>query len=158
MTMSTKPLAALALLVSAVSAYDDDTCWDSRRGRRVHPRDCQHNCCWGNDCGSSSECKNALVIGMIILGVGLFICCIVGAIIFMYCGRRGCFARQQEVHVVGEPQHQPAYQQPYPAAGYPPAQQQCPPPAYPPQQQPYPPQQQAYPQPVTGQPVYPPQQ
>eukprot|EP01064_Diplonema_japonicum_P007717 TRINITY_DN1534_c0_g2_i1.p1 TRINITY_DN1534_c0_g2~~TRINITY_DN1534_c0_g2_i1.p1 ORF type:complete len:201 (+),score=36.28 TRINITY_DN1534_c0_g2_i1:62-604(+) len=126
------------------SADDDDTCLDRRRNRWVRSRDCEHSCCVDNECGSSSECTAALVIGLIV-GAVILCLCVGGCIALWYfCWRDGIRSQPQTIAVVtAQPVTGPApmYGVPVDAHGnavpqqYPPlsapgpqGQVQCPPP------------------------------
>eukprot|EP01064_Diplonema_japonicum_P033185 TRINITY_DN647_c1_g1_i1.p1 TRINITY_DN647_c1_g1~~TRINITY_DN647_c1_g1_i1.p1 ORF type:complete len:201 (+),score=34.82 TRINITY_DN647_c1_g1_i1:43-603(+) len=136
---------------------DDDFCFDKRRNRFVRSYDCEHDCCSGNECGSSSECRAALIIGLII-GAVILCLCIGGCIALWYfCWREG--ARDQHPQTVTVVTAQPVQGGPAPMYGQP-VQGPPPPlanPGYPPpaEGQVYPPQGQ-YPPPAEGQ-AYPPQ-
>eukprot|EP01064_Diplonema_japonicum_P028702 TRINITY_DN446_c0_g2_i1.p1 TRINITY_DN446_c0_g2~~TRINITY_DN446_c0_g2_i1.p1 ORF type:complete len:177 (+),score=30.66 TRINITY_DN446_c0_g2_i1:43-531(+) len=70
---------------------NDDWCFDKERGVRVPTADCAHNCCVNGDCGSSSECKAAIAVGLIILFVVLGVCCVAIVVGVMCCTQTGCF-------------------------------------------------------------------
>ncbi|KAJ9461920.1 hypothetical protein DIPPA_52454, partial [Diplonema papillatum] len=157
---SLRPVVLLvsAMLFNLAKADDDDFCF--LNNRLVLERDCPHDCCSGNYCGSESDCRAQWIIAVIIVCCVVGACVIVGTVLFMWCTKSGPFKRRvvvvetthpysnpQPVYVHPQPEHpqQSAYPQPQPA--YPQPQ-----PAYPQPQPAYPQPQPAYPQP---QPAYP---
>eukprot|EP01061_Rhynchopus_euleeides_P039578 TRINITY_DN678_c0_g1_i1.p1 TRINITY_DN678_c0_g1~~TRINITY_DN678_c0_g1_i1.p1 ORF type:complete len:174 (+),score=42.04 TRINITY_DN678_c0_g1_i1:48-569(+) len=127
-------VAALAFASNAAAFDDDDTtyCWDSRISRRVPAGACPHDCCWGDECGSDTECRRALIIGLVIGGV-LLICAIVfGILLYLYCTKKSCFRQQESTVVYTEPVQQGQPVQGQPVQGYPLQQQGYPQQGYPP--------------------------
>eukprot|EP01064_Diplonema_japonicum_P030468 TRINITY_DN518_c9_g1_i1.p1 TRINITY_DN518_c9_g1~~TRINITY_DN518_c9_g1_i1.p1 ORF type:complete len:199 (+),score=23.94 TRINITY_DN518_c9_g1_i1:68-598(+) len=130
--MTRKLLCLAALLLCAVvdgkktfksksrGSSDDDYCYDEERRINVRTSDCPHNCCVSGDCGSSDECRTALIIGLVIVGCIVLCCCICIIIGFMFWQKKGCFAskpsKQSSAPPAGDSYGYPGVQ---PQQGYP---------------------------------------
>eukprot|EP01059_Diplonema_ambulator_P027929 TRINITY_DN46611_c0_g1_i1.p1 TRINITY_DN46611_c0_g1~~TRINITY_DN46611_c0_g1_i1.p1 ORF type:complete len:213 (+),score=18.70 TRINITY_DN46611_c0_g1_i1:47-640(+) len=144
---------------SKTPSSTSDYCYNEDTGMQVRTADCPHNCCVNDKCGSSDQCKTALIVGLVIIGSVLLCCCCCVIVVFMFWRKKGCFSKGSKPYDSashGTPAPQQGYPHNpqdnlYPMTGYPPPPQQGG--YYPP-----PPQQQyGYPPPLSPQSGYPPQ-
>eukprot|EP00658_Telonema_sp_P-2_P043703 TRINITY_DN3159_c0_g1_i16.p1 TRINITY_DN3159_c0_g1~~TRINITY_DN3159_c0_g1_i16.p1 ORF type:complete len:167 (-),score=17.55 TRINITY_DN3159_c0_g1_i16:260-760(-) len=149
--ISTRVCSMLLLLLTAVRTErrrrrspSDSQCFNSKYDSQTEAGQCEHDCCWGSECGSESECDNvAIIVGVVIGSIALCICVGVG---FCFYKKVCCFSScrrssrhhndcQQQPVVVATPaynQPQPTYitQQGMGQPTYPPVPPAQPPPGY----------------------------
>eukprot|EP00656_Telonema_subtile_P017943 TRINITY_DN19677_c0_g1_i1.p1 TRINITY_DN19677_c0_g1~~TRINITY_DN19677_c0_g1_i1.p1 ORF type:complete len:220 (+),score=19.93 TRINITY_DN19677_c0_g1_i1:92-751(+) len=84
-----------------------DSCYNPSTETETRSDQCEHECCWGDNCGSSSECQQAAVVAGVV--VACLVVCICGCICWCFFKRKLCFGScrkegdESACHVVQQP-------------------------------------------------------